>query len=94
MSEMVERVAKAIGLADIRCIDTIEGYRRILAKSAIKAMREPTEEMFNECSSLSFEQSYLVKEFYRAMIDAALKDNNNESVAVTDNENQDSKSNV
>lgn len=84
MSEMVERVALAILRADVESslADYPDNYRR-RARTAIQAMREPTESMCKAgiyCEALA--QNNLLGEglepdemgaAYRAMIDEALK---------------------
>lgn len=78
MSEMVERVARAIALAGGTEFDKLPashgpgfGMRQMylsMARAAIEAMREPTEAMI----AAGDEQS--CQETYRRMIDAALKE--------------------
>jgi hypothetical protein len=79
MTEMIERVARAIYEADPSYIqqsgwdDVPEARRaqyRRQARAAIGAMREPTEEM-RDVLSVSFEVDDVAT--YRAMISAALK---------------------
>lgn len=80
MSEMIERVAKAIldkmDLTDGLNITSATTY----AKAAIEAMREPTEEMINaetEQGKVHWDYSCQIcggaKFAWQAMIDAALK---------------------
>lgn len=85
MSEMVERVAKAIfislydaeeywpdrvGQADLWIADD---FRRC-TRAAIAAMREPTEPMIDAFSaSHIYDQRDLVRKHWRAMINEALK---------------------
>lgn len=68
-NEMVERVAKAI-YDNSGMTYSNQQYYQGLAKAAIAAMREPTEEMVNAYNN----QEPLSREAYRAMIDAALKE--------------------
>jgi hypothetical protein len=70
MSEMIERVAKAI---QAKCLE--RGYRECpaslihhVAAAAIEAIREPTEEM---CNAADWQQQSEVNQYQRA-IDAAL----------------------
>lgn len=63
MNEMIERVAKAIGKLPLITSNTE------LAKAAIAAMREPTEEMI-----LAGDSDVNGRGNYKNMIDAALKD--------------------
>lgn len=66
---MIEKVAKEIALADGSQM-TMEIYNH-LAKAAIEAMREPTEEMKNvETGSIYYTQV----ELWHSFIDAALKE--------------------
>jgi hypothetical protein len=92
MTEMVERVARAIKerLAEIEDVYfrddgsdcTIDGHVDIedLARAAIEAMREPTQEILDAPAvpnALGDDENYSdidVREAYQAMIDAALKD--------------------
>lgn len=67
MSEMIERVAKALGGGDWDSCPNDRPRWREDARAAIEAMREPTEEMIeaaNEC-----EASW--KSIWPAMLDAA-----------------------
>jgi hypothetical protein len=67
-NEMVERVAKAIN----EIIYIGDSGAKQLARAAIEAMREPTDEMICECnSSLVYEELKLI---YKSMIDVALKE--------------------
>lgn len=68
---MIERVAKAISakIGDQDWRDSI-----YLAKAAIEAMREPTQNMMNGTAGLRGDPSD--PEIYRAMIDAALQSDN------------------
>lgn len=80
MSEMVERVARAIALEDLdpetrAAVDpdvwfVAESYYD-LARAAIEAMREPTGAMEDAAFSSTLT---IPKRGYQAMIDAALKD--------------------
>ncbi len=65
--DMIERVARAIANADDNSF-----YERylILAKAAIEAMREPTEEMINFAWD---KRAVGVKGSWNTMIDAALQ---------------------
>jgi len=85
MSEMIERVAKAIRAqidAGPSYQITVDEYMKILARAAIEAMREPTEAMrqsgfdhmdYDEYGSNADENNKRIAEsVYRAMIDAAL----------------------
>ena len=69
MSEMIERVARALYEADGD--DTINWPK--LARAAIAAMREPTEAMLMESSCNAVETERLVRD-WQAMIDAALEE--------------------
>lgn len=75
MNEMIERVAKAISK---HIYDTDEIYLQYvtLAKAAIEAMREPTDEM-KKCDNIHWGYSCYVcgglKDGWYKMIDAALK---------------------
>lgn len=88
MSEMIEKVAKAIfdrgSVLQKEWDDADDGHRdfyRILAKEAIQAMREPTDEMLVEMEQAApAYTSFAAREdspsfkAYKAAIDAALKD--------------------
>ncbi len=75
MSEIIERVARAIHAADEpgELADANEAHRRFCydaARAAIEAMREPTEAMLIEgCHGSHVTQ----EDSWRAMIDEALK---------------------
>lgn len=79
MSEMIERVAKAIEEADANGFSKLPYWE--CAKVAIEAMREPTSEMIKEGESEFFEfrpspQDWTLastKNCWQAMIDEALK---------------------
>ena len=83
MSEMIERVARAIALAQLdndtrAAVDpntwpVAESYCD-MARAAIEAMREPTAEMLQPC--MAGGKSYLVPvmEIWPKMIDAALSE--------------------
>ena len=86
MSEIIERVVKAIRKADVE-IENNRGFSNdhylILAKAAIEAMREPTEEMKRvvraapQIGSPDFDGGDYWDNFicdYGLMIDAALKE--------------------
>lgn len=66
MSEMIERVAKAIGIAVGENMQASKMWNEA-AKAAIEAMREPTEEMKKDQMKICIEE-------YKSMIDAALKE--------------------
>lgn len=84
MSEMIERVAKAMAWADLNEIDraqlkldglsqkniVIDDHMKSLARAAIEAMREPTKKM----SEATYLRPYDADEIWEFMIDAALKD--------------------
>lgn len=81
MSEMVERVARAIYDADQwRDNPMIMGYAVDLARAAIEAMREPNVAMLRGARDWSIVKNgqgvgnEQASGCYRAMIDAALKD--------------------
>ena len=69
MSEMVERVAKAIAEADGD--HTVMDHHRRRSRAAIEAMREPTEEMKLAPPDVNFSPSE-AEYVWQAMIDAAL----------------------
>lgn len=74
MSEMVERVAKA--MARHRWDEFDEEQReagRELARNAIAEMREPTELMIQAGERLEPDTLMFVSDYWRAMIDEALK---------------------
>lgn len=73
MSEMIERVARAIMSEENP--DSLDQYSA-MARAAIEAMREPTDEMKNCSEEVHWGYSCHVcgglKEGWQAMIDAAL----------------------
>jgi len=70
MSEMIERVAKAIYEA-MDLSDGLDGTAaKTYARAAIEAMREPTEAMLNA----SYLTSWDADEVWKDMIDAALQE--------------------
>lgn len=87
MSEMVERVAKAMELVMIQrqgMFGTSRDASSALARAAIEAMREPTEEMIDsanataaywhhDTSEVESEWREEMLQEYQAMIDEALK---------------------
>ena len=79
MSEMIERVAKAIketNTAGVPLLKThAEQYYQDLAKAAIEAMREPTQDMIRIGEVAFFDSSdFEVKDAWGRMIDNALKE--------------------
>lgn len=89
MSEMIERVARAIEIAANEATESSEaGWReeyctpdmaRAAARAAIKAMRDPTKEMFRAIPPPYSAQGMVDQpasywDAWHAMIDAALKD--------------------
>lgn len=66
-NEMIERVAKAIVKASHMPFEPMICER--IAVAAIEAMKEPTEAMYSACGK----RNYAV-EYYKLMIEAALKD--------------------
>ena len=68
MNEMIERVTKAIEKCRIDCYGTDED----IAIAAISAMREPTEDMVDS-THLYMMASKIVREYWKKMIDEALK---------------------
>lgn len=87
MNEMIKRVAEAIAnnrITACACLGPLPvcQCQQRQAIAAIKAMREPTEEMFQigrEYDKLAGLDHLIVsKAAYKAMIDAALKDDDNE----------------
>lgn len=86
MSEMVNKVAKAIADAAGSDFDRLpathgpgHGLRNMylrMARAAIEAMRQPTEAMIDHAHAVTMPDSDNMQcpSFYRAMVDAALKD--------------------
>ena len=70
MSEMIERVAKAINDVD-GCYVQPQPWHYIEAKAAIEAMCEPTEEMLE---AGAYDLDMKLETQYKNMIDAALKE--------------------
>ena len=76
MSEMTERVARALSGADEP--DGIEWYGQnprywtSLARAAIEAMREPSEAMINAAPDLR-DVDFYPTDVWRAMVEAALE---------------------
>lgn len=73
-SEIIERVAKALEapMIDMSPGMTPQGRLRLMARAAIKALREPTAEMLLAAQEQPGQQSYA--DVWRAMIDTALAD--------------------
>ena len=88
MSEMVERVIKAIE-GELPLLDLYDIDKEALGRAIIEAMREPTADMLRAATASEHEHFYpgksptshtwkslptmLVKKLWSAMIDAALK---------------------
>lgn len=85
MSEMVERVARAIADADMEDYEGREALYNAFARAAIEAMREPT----NNMRGIGFDEAYehiepspygpvvhakIGQKVWQAMIDAALRE--------------------
>jgi hypothetical protein len=68
---MVEKVAEAMSYADRMWEHSAIGNYEALARVAIEAMREPSQEMWRASSG---ENGYVTKDAWQAMIDAALKE--------------------
>ena len=80
MSEMIERVAKAIHHYRPnrvepweRCVESYKKELRMQAKAAIEAMREPTNKMVKPYIDAYYRDEDM-KTAWREMIDAALKE--------------------
>lgn len=75
MSEMIERVVEAISAAEKTWwASNTEGgpsLQQIVARDAIEAMREPTQEMSDAAVERPGQMSYA--DVWRTMIDAALR---------------------
>lgn len=73
---MVEKVARTIAVHSSEHNCTEQNWKDAieLAKSAILAMREPTEEMCSQQHLNDELTPYELKGLYQAMIDAALKE--------------------
>ena len=82
MSEMIERVAKAIALDDCQTWNELDAVNRGMflsfARAAIAAMREPTEAML-EAGTITVSKTGVISistqdaaRIWRAMVDAAL----------------------
>lgn len=65
-NEMIERVAKAIALRD-----TTDEFA--MARAAIEAMREPTEDMISITGSNDLYERDFIASLYRRMINEILK---------------------
>jgi hypothetical protein len=80
MSEIVERVARAMHAKHFEFAVPDDGghpglfYFREMAKTAIEAMREPTEAMLDGTNYPNTTWDSGDADVWRAMIDAALKD--------------------
>ena len=83
MSEMIERVAIAIHnyrpkhktLHWSNCVDSYKSELRLQAKSAIEAMREPTQNMVDRGETAFFDSgTFEVEDGWKRMIDDALKE--------------------
>lgn len=78
MSEIVKRVAEALKLKRAEKIaQPLSSLYEDMAKAAIEAMREPTEQMIDDGSWVEatgeIVGKYAAKECWHEMIDAALK---------------------
>jgi hypothetical protein len=83
MSEMVERVARAMaadynirhdcqhGFDDVFFLDAVRDEWRAAARAAISAMREPTEAMVRAANRNNHPRD---EETWRTMVDAALEE--------------------
>lgn len=75
MNEMIERVGKAMADAVALNYDNNQAIFDLYAKAAIKAMREPTEEMINAAdNSDSLECGSSAYGCWQAMIDKVLEE--------------------
>lgn len=75
MTEMVERVARAMQSSDALIVRFSPWVARELAKAAIAAMREPTAEMTRAFDAACDENGHCLARYgWRVMIDAALSD--------------------
>jgi hypothetical protein len=78
MSEMVERVAKALEMPMVDMSTGMTPQRRLelMARAAIEAMREPTDEM-EKAGAFAWDDDWCTEtnalNMWQAMIDAALK---------------------
>lgn len=79
MSEMIERVARAIGEKFAPAVNMNVPYAKVMldmaARAAIEAMREPTDKMYNAAAYILTAQSgvYDPEVVWKDMIDEALK---------------------
>lgn len=78
MSEMIERVARAIAEKYAPAVDQNAPYARIMmreaAKAAISAMRESTEAMETAAMDVALDNGGWDIDVYHARIDAALNE--------------------
>jgi hypothetical protein len=75
MNEMVERVARALIAAGDNQVHTgflSEEQAEVFARSAITAIREPTQDM-KDAHPFTFDGGYEAAEVWQAMLDAALR---------------------
>lgn len=72
MSEIIERVARAIENVNLLDYNLTKEEINSLAKAAIAAMREPT--LFMTDSANGIVSTHECKEVWQTMIDAALKE--------------------
>lgn len=68
-AEMVERVANAIDALDHRKAKSMDELTRMIARAAIKAMRDPTPKMIDAAYD---KRDIIPEDSWPAMIDAAL----------------------
>lgn len=72
MSEMVERVARAIEAKSNFAIS--QHHAKALARAVIEAMREPTGEQRAAVRAIPTGNWEIARDYWRTMIDAALKE--------------------
>ena len=74
MTTMIERVALALHEADQTAptATVYEDHLKLMARAAIAAMREPTEEMVEHTKSMTLVEEHCL--VWQAMIDAALNE--------------------
>lgn len=76
MSEtMVEKVARAIWEAECKPAgDDVQGWQRMVARAAIEAMREPTDQQRQAYYELSHKTEVMFDAHWERAVDAALHD--------------------
>jgi len=78
MTDMIERVAKAVKRCNVFPLGDLREYLSnedaiTIARAAIEAMREPSEEMVDQCMDMGI-HAMTQKAVWEKMLDAALEE--------------------